>query len=326
MSTKIPSSLSRAQFVAQFNKKGTHAVIDTNNLSKELKEALGAHKVSEQALKAIAGADGQIKGQEFKQLFTVLDQFESKVGDKKLTLLDAAGQTPSGSINEAIQAEVARNALEARYAVPGKAPAPLQPRKLEADALVPSAARPPIALKVTGKSQFTWGKENGFTEEQSGHKCFDAAVWQTTDYASRAFPKKTPQLADAGQAIQVAYREDQNGRTEVDPTQALLARSYIDRALERGLPVMVGVSYQDSAYNHDSITDHFVTISGRGTDALGREFYSFKDPGAGGRTGKFLVDEETGKLFRQGPKGDAANYVEESDYEVTQVRTWKGIE
>lgn len=322
----MTTTLSRSQFVAQFTKKGTNSVIDTNHLSKELKEALAAHKLPEQALQAIAGADGQIKGKEFKQLFSVLDRFEASAGDKKLTVLDATGQTASGSLNEAIKAEVARNALEARYAPPGKTAAPLQPRKTEADAVVPPEARAPISLKVTGKSQFTWGKENGFTEEQSGHKCFDAALWQTNDFASRAFPKKTPQLNDADQAIQVAYREDENGRTQVDPTQAQLAHAYIDRALEKGLPVMVGVSYQDSGYNSDSITDHFVTISGRGTDALGREFYEFKDPGAGGRKGKFLVDKETGKLFREGPKGDAANYVEESDYEVTQVRTWKGIE
>lgn len=326
MTTKIPATLGRNQFAAQFNKKGTNSVIDTNHLSKELKGALDAHQVSAQALQAIAGPDGQIKGKEFKQLFTVLDRFEASAGDNKLTLLDDAGQTASGSLNDAIKAEVARNALEARYARPGTAAAPLQPRKTEVDALTTSEPRPPISLKVTGKSQFTWGKENGFDKEQSGHKCFDAALWQTTDFASRAFPKKTPQLNGPDQAIQVAYREDENGRTQVDPTQAQLARGYIDRALEKGLPVMVGVSYSDSAYNNDLITDHFVTISGRGTDALGREFYAFKDPGAGGRSGKFLVDKETGKLFREGPKGDAAEYVEDSDYEVAQVRTWKGIE
>lgn len=275
MTTKIFTALNRTQFVAQFNKKGTNSVIDTNHLSKELIGVLDAQRVPAQAL-------------------------------KKLTVLDAAGPTGSGELNEAINAEVARNALEARYAVPGKSAAPLQPRKTDADALSPSAARLPISLKVTGKSQFTWGKENGFDEKQSGHKCFDAALWQTNDFASRAFHKKTPQLNGPDQAIQVAYREDENGRTQVDLTQAQLAHCYIDRALEKGLPVMVGVSYQDSAYNNDLMTDHFVTISGRGTDALGREFYSFKDPGAGGRDGKFLVDQDTGKLFREGPKGNGA--------------------
>ena len=323
MTTRLPSSLNSKQFLAQFSKS---SVIDVNHLSKELKSALDANKLSEKSLQAIAGADGQIKGDEFKKLFTVLDGFEAKAGDKKLTLRDDAGQTSSGSLNDAIKAEVARNALEARYSQPGSAPAPLQPRKTDVDALTVTQARKPISLAVTGKSQFTWGKENGFTREESGHKCFDAALWQTTEFAARAFPKKTPVLNGPDQAIQVAYREDENGRLEVDPTQAQLARGYIDRALEKGLPVMVGVSYEDSNYNNDRMTDHFVTISGRGTDALGREFYSFKDPGAGGREGKFLVDKETGKLFRQGPRGDAASYVEDSDYEVTQVRTWKGIE
>jgi hypothetical protein len=80
------------------------------------------------------------------------------------------------------------------------------------------------------------------------------------------------------------------------------------------------VSYSDQAYNIDKLTDHFVTIDKRGYDSQNRLYYEYKDPGHGGRVGRLYVDEDTGKLFKQGDhKGP---YVHNADFEVTQVRTY----
>ncbi len=136
--------------------------------------------------------------------------------------------------------------------------------------------------------------------------------------------KSAPKLNGPDQAIQIAHAEDEEGRLAVDPTQAQIGRAYIDKVLDQGHPALVGVSYSDEAYNRDKMTDHFVTIYRRGYDESGRLFYEFKDPGAGGRTGRLYVDQATGKLFEEGDL--KAGYVENSDYEVTQVRTYKGIE
>jgi hypothetical protein len=75
------------------------------------------------------------------------------------------------------------------------------------------------------------------------------------------------------------------------------------------------------------LTEHFVTIFGRGYDAAGRQFYEFKDPGLRGSTQRFFVDARTEVLFRPAEKQvGARRTVANMDYELTQVRTYKGIE
>lgn len=41
--------------------------------------------------------------------------------------------------------------------------------------------------------------------------------------------------------------------------------------------------------------------------------------------GSFLIDQQTGKLFKQGTHGDDWRKVRQADYQITQVRTYKGI-
>jgi|SRR6516225_6595578 peptidoglycan hydrolase-like protein with peptidoglycan-binding domain len=78
--------------------------------------------------------------------------------------------------------------------------------------------------------------------------------------------------------IQVAIREDTFGGVTIDPAKAREGIAYIDEQLEAGRPVVVGVSYTDAAYNVDDITDHFVIITRRGTDANRRLYYGYHDP------------------------------------------------
>jgi peptidoglycan hydrolase-like protein with peptidoglycan-binding domain len=78
--------------------------------------------------------------------------------------------------------------------------------------------------------------------------------------------------------IQVAVREDTSGRVTIDPAKAREGTAYIDAQLESGRPVCAGVSYTDASYNVDDITDHFVLITSRGSDAQRGVYYGFHDP------------------------------------------------
>ncbi len=103
--------------------------------------------------------------------------------------------------------------------------------------------------------------------------------------------------------IQVAMSEDHLGRVVTTRDRTEEARRYIDLELDAGRPVTVGVSHKDTKYNADGITDHFVLVTGRGTDGQG-VYYSYNDPATGfasvGRGQRFRVDPETGNLVHQG--------------------------
>lgn len=305
-----------------------HGVLDTNHLSAKLQAELdsGRSGVTRADLQAIAGSDGQIKGKEWDALHALADRADGAsdgIASSKLKNADGSvSDSNAAGLLQAIDAEVAANRALPRYAQPGTKAAPAQSRLTTADArVVPAADRKPeVDLGVSGVNQFSLYPDD---PEKGGKACYEAAVKQCTDYNRTTHGKAAPKLNGNDQAIQVAYAEEKSGRVAVDPTQAKIAREYIDRALDAGHPVLVGVSYSDDSYNHDKMTDHFVSIDKRGYDDAGRLFYEFKDPGAGGRSGRFYVDDATGKLFREGDR--KTGYVESADYELTQVRTYQGL-
>lgn len=79
--------------------------------------------------------------------------------------------------------------------------------------------------------------------------------------------------------IQVGLGEDGTGRVRIDPAKARDGVTYIDSELGAGRPVCVGVSYMDSDYNVDALTDHFVLITTRGSDPQRGTYYAYHDPG-----------------------------------------------
>ncbi|MFZ5445597.1 MAG: hypothetical protein ACOZQL_36735 [Myxococcota bacterium] len=316
------TTISKKAFIAQFK----NTTIDARLPSKELKDALGNAGVPLAALQSIAGPDGRIKSaSEFAKLFQLLDGFDGKP-DQKLDL-GATGGAPVATLCNALASEVAANR---RYGIynPGREVSAPHRQKTDADALVvaPKDRKKTVALDVIGKDQFVWGAEHGLDRAASNHVCFNAAEQQTTEFVTRQLGKKAPQLNGADEAIQVAWAEDAAGRVAVDPMQQGAAHDYIDRMLDRGLPVMVGVSVWKDKINHDHLTDHFVTITGRGYDEKGRLFYEFKDPGLNGTTGRFFVDAASGSLYRPLVPTTGRKTVRNFDYELTQVRTWRGIE
>jgi hypothetical protein len=232
--------------------------------------------------------------------------------------------TSSGHLYHAIRDEVEANREVARYQRTGYARAARQGGLTVASnaLVVPEADRAKaVELDVEGINQFDLFPNDPV---KGGKACYAAAVRQTTLHNGKKFGNKAPRLNGPSEAIQIGMREDSSGRLEVDAVRARLGREYIDRCLDRGYPILLGVSYADHAYNHDRLTDHFVTVYSRGYDAQGRLYYDFKDPGDGGRSGRFYVDAKTGKLFKEGDH--KTGYVRSADYEVSHIRTYAGVE
>ncbi len=316
--------LTLEKFVAQFSTPKMYGVIDFNHLSPELTTALEGAGVSLGELRKHAGTDGQMKGTEFEKLFRFLIRFNPKPIGFKLDLGTAEEPSTAGVLNEEFKQEVARNLPLPQYTKPGTKPAALQPQlTIATNALVVPAEdrKPKVSMSVTGLDQFKYAEEEGLDGNTA---CFRAAQAQTNRYNTNTHGAKAPALNGWDQAIQMAYAEDENGRLAVNATQAELGREYIDKCLDAGYPVLVGASYADYSYNHDKMTDHFVTIYLRDYDSAGQLFYGFKDPGDGGRNGRFYVDKDTGKLFKEGDQ--KTTYVRSADYEVSHVRTYKGLE
>ncbi|TSC31500.1 LysM peptidoglycan-binding domain-containing protein [Corallococcus sp. Z5C101001] len=180
--------------------------------------------------------------------------------------------------------------------------------------VAPSKSGPSVHVKVPYYSQF----ENGHGYTASDTACFKAA----TAMAGASGAKVT----GPENRIQVGKSENSTGQLTVDSKKAKEGRDYIDRQLDAGKPVVVGVSHKDANYNADGLTDHFVTITGRGVDDKGRTYYTFHDPGTSNASkgkdtnpnNRFYVDDQSGKMYRP---GQAANgYVTDRRYEVAMVR------
>jgi hypothetical protein len=137
----------------------------------------------------------------------------------------------------------------------------------------------------------------------------------------------------ASLGIEMAQSADAKGHVTVDPKRAEEGRNYIDNQLASDKPVIVGVSHSEQGVdekNTDKITDHYVLVTGRGTDENGRVFYTFKDPAGNKDKGddtnpknRFFVDE-SGRMVKAGNEGPTDENGErvgviDRNYEVSLV-------
>jgi peptidoglycan hydrolase-like protein with peptidoglycan-binding domain len=113
--------------------------------------------------------------------------------------------------------------------------------------------------------------------------------------------------------IYVASKENGSGRVTVNKANSQKMLNALDAELDARHPVIAGVSYrkQDGKEYNEGVTDHFITISGRGQDDVG-SFYTFQDS-AQGNTHKLYLDPVTGRLSG---KGDMLG-----TYDVTLIHT-----
>ncbi|GIW72809.1 MAG: hypothetical protein KatS3mg102_2351 [Planctomycetota bacterium] len=178
----------------------------------------------------------------------------------------------------------------------------------------------PVALDVPWISQFD---TTGRVERPGDTACYRAATRMVREYLANQGIDAA--LEDVWDRIDVGRRErTRAGRVVTDRAAAQAARNYIDRCLEAGLPVIVGVSCEaGNAYNANPVTDHFVVITGRGVDAEGRPYYTYNDPSVTERergSGRMVLNEQ-GNLVKDG-RTDGQGLVADRHWEVSEVRTW----
>jgi peptidoglycan hydrolase-like protein with peptidoglycan-binding domain len=99
-----------------------------------------------------------------------------------------------------------------------------------------------------------------------------------------------------------ASSENTKGRITIKREKGIELANKIDSALNENppTPVIAGISYrkQNGHEYNEGITDHYVLIKGRGTDANGT-YYTFNDP-AQGHQGILRFDPVSGKLSGRG--------------------------
>ena len=102
---------------------------------------------------------------------------------------------------------------------------------------------------------------------------------------------------------------------------------YLLTALQKGIPVIVGVDDRPGSSNPDTdnTTDHFVVIVGSGSDAAGNFFRFFDnasgDPAQGASVNnKLYYDSKTGYIKGRSQTAYASGL---NDYVVTMIRKSK---
>ncbi|GMU58944.1 MAG: hypothetical protein AMXMBFR34_07070 [Myxococcaceae bacterium] len=280
----------------------SNGVLSTDDVSPATRSALRGIGISDGELSRVAGPDGRVdSADEALSLISLVEAHSTDPGQR-------------ATVRTALLTEFRSHSVKSLG---------------EADALVLTAAEQklfrPASVPMTGVDQMSLDPDRS----KANTMCFQAAVQQLENsFTSRG--QRVPPLDTPSQRIQVALAETTSGRIEADTSAALRARDYIDRCLESGRPALVGVSTVSLAADrhNEGITEHFVTISGRGVDDAGRAFYEFRDPGAGGATGRFYVDPDTGKLFKPGKNLAQLNgrgYAKDFLYELTQVRAYRDM-
>ncbi|MBM7116429.1 LysM peptidoglycan-binding domain-containing protein [Archangium primigenium] len=246
----------------------------------------------------------------------VADRFKAESRDA-LAMLEREGSKPAAPAAQPAASQPATN-----KPVPTPAPRPNRPANSGPSTethpndttQVKPGATPAKHVNVPFYSQF----EGGHGYEPSNTACFKAATAMAGASGAR--------VLGPADRIQVGTSENSKGQLEVNSKKAAEGRAYIDQQLDKGKPVVVGVSHKDSDYNVDGLTDHFVTITGRGVDDKGRTFYTFHDPGTTNASrgkdtnpnNRFYVDAKTGAMTRPGSAATGA--VTERRYDVAMVR------
>jgi hypothetical protein len=170
-----------------------------------------------------------------------------------------------------------------------------QPTAAETPALATAwQPRAPVAPRVFDKSDdgtplFRQGDPEWATQRMGGqdsiHKSGCALVAMAMLLSKQSGRQITPSELNQFLTRRQAWR----GTDHLDWQQAASARGLtgglmtpktasIDSALDAGHPVIVGVHYKSDSHG---ATDHYVTVTAKGTDDSGAKFYKANDPGTG---------------------------------------------
>lgn len=109
--------------------------------------------------------------------------------------------------------------------------------------------------------------------------------------------------------------------------------SYIKASIDKGLPVVVGVSIGEIAkdkngklINDYGVTGHFLVLTSYDAkDGKVVGFSGFDNSSRIPSSVHFDVNEKTGAIEKPLPTINRGSYVDKHKYTVTQVRLWKGV-
>ncbi|MEO0461460.1 MAG: hypothetical protein AAF219_11500, partial [Myxococcota bacterium] len=319
----------RDRFIAELGDDFGTLDVDSLLASETDRNTLAAAGLNETTLRELAGPDGLIRSQgvgrraviqPLEEMGALYDAMAASAPEG-FSGVDLSETPPSAQARAftILRDHMRANRQLPRYQQPGGTVDSQSRLTVAANAMtVAEGSRlSTVHVDVNHINQFSLYPDD---PDRGSRACGQAAHLQTVKTLASIPSAQRPRLRGPEHAIQVGHSEDGNGRLAVDATRAEHARRYIDQALDAGWPVLVGASYDDNAYNNDRLTDHFVTINGRGYGEAGRLYYTFVDPGTSDRPYRFYVDRDSGRLFKEGDQ--QSGYVSSADYEVTQVRVF----
>ena len=164
-----------------------------------------------------------------------------------------------------------------------------------------------LSSKVDFVSQFN--KRFGSDKEQK-KACCKASKATLEDFGI-----DNPGLNTKSNVIQTA--KENSGVLEITK-DAQAGVDVIDKQLEEGNPVIVGVNHTIGNTYNEGTTDHFVVITGRDTDDDGNTFYNFYEVGTSDKS-KGTSDKNKLTLQKDGSL-TGTNYAGKKKYTVSQVR------
>lgn len=227
---------------------------------------------------------------------------------------DQASESASAIGNEALSWIKSSLGLDEPPVTPG-AGSPKAAPSLKASATAEQAKSPAAGPKTTPTTIKPVIPASTHVGQEKG-KCF-AACKKMVNLATGL---ELSAIAPVNKQINVALDYASQGRYTVPTADVKRGVQTIDKYLEAGKPIIIGVSRVESAkyYNHNHATEHYVVVVGRGSDRKGT-FYQFYDvatqhQGPGTSSDNKLYVQGDGLLV------GVSQYSSKPTYTMTEVR------
>jgi len=157
-------------------------------------------------------------------------------------------------------------------------------------------------------------------------ECFDAAM--AGALAGAKVAKEDTVLMDKNFGIGGVWKEfpnlpERQDKLNINPQVSKNMADYARMAIDKGLPVVVGVNYGVVSSINEGVTDHFLVLTGYETNNEGNAIGFLGVDNVGGVDVKFEVNQETGEILK--PKSAGNSFQEKHAFTITQMRLWKEL-
>jgi RHS repeat-associated protein len=111
----------------------------------------------------------------------------------------------------------------------------------------------------------------------TGSKTFDGKVVQNNQNCAVLADKQNKELGSTSSSVNIPLLNSSDNQKTYYDKNVNQAVDYINRELEEGRTVKIGVEYEPGVDHNSDGTDHFVVLTGRGVDLNGMEYFTFVD-------------------------------------------------